>query len=190
MSNKLIAYLKNNPDIFEIVFFGHLTESFTVEPKYACFNYHDLIKNTHWLYEEVTNNNKPIGVIESDRVVTIDENGIYTQHCIGLQNLPYVLYSSALDGDGNDFHIDEYALDRYGHGYKTLLHKYEKWCESNDIKIEKNCTSEYNTYIAFGLKPRTFDPFYIPTNELQFDREEKELDILVNTLQEIVHSKV
>lgn len=181
ITNKLIQYLKNNKDVFEVLFFGISNESFIVEPKLYFKNYHELIYQTKWLFENWCDNNKPTGILHDDSIVFMEEDGIMVEYCKGLQNLPYVLLSIRTRDTDYSFKIySDLVLNEYGNTYNFFLNQYETWCRENNIVIHPK-TGENFVNDGMGIS-REINPFYIPESLLLFDETESSIPITVKTL--------
>lgn len=179
-TNALIGYLKENEDVFEVLFFGISNETFLVKPKYYFQNYHKLMYQTHWLFENWSSNTKPVGIF-NDSIVFMEEDGVMVEYCKGLQNLPYVLLAiRTLNEEEEIVNYSHFIKSEYGYFYNYFLDQYETWCKENDIVIDK---SFGETYIDFAIgQNREVNPYYFNSDNLVFDDAESAEDIIVKTL--------
>lgn len=180
-TNLLIQYLKENQDVFEVVFFGISCETFAVEPRLYFQNYHELIFQTHWLFENKCDNIKPVGIL-GESIVFMENDGVMVEYCKGLQNLPYVLFGiKTLNRD--EWKIDKYnafVVNKYSAPYSFFLNKYETWCKEVGIEINPKMGLGYAEE-GMGVS-REINPYYIPEDNLIFDESESAKDISVKTL--------
>ena len=91
-----------------------------------------------WLYECIVDNLCLIG-FQDNVIYAIDSEGFLVGVCTGLENIPYEILRIKSSYTTNeivqevfDKHID-YALD---------FHKYEQWCQENNIILDQN--NEYH----------------------------------------------
>lgn len=180
-TNLLIQYLKENKDIFEVLFFGVVNESFRVKPSLYFKNYHGLMYQSHWLFENWCSNTKPTGLRDSDSVVFMEEDGVLVEYCKGLQNLPYVLLAIRTLNDPREIEdYSRYTKEEFGNSYEYYLLKYENWCIQNEIVINKDFGENF---IGNGIgQDREVNPYYISPDDLVFDESESAKDISVKTL--------
>lgn len=180
-TNKIIQYLKENNNVFEILFFGIKNENFIVEPKLYFQNYHELIYSTHWLFENWCDNTKPTGIFKNDSIVFLEEDGVMVEYCKGLQNLPYVF----LKFRGENFknitqEYFDFIQNTYGENFENVLAEYEQWCFLNHIPLDKN-SGDSNFCPGLGQK-WVENPYYVNPHNLCFDKLESAISLTIKTL--------
>lgn len=183
-TNKLIQYLKENKDVFEVLFFGIDCESFSIEPKLYFKNYHDLMYQTHWLFENWCDNNKPTGIL-GESVVFMEEDGVMVEYCKELQNLPYIFLSFRGVHKDNEKEIVDYKnfiFNCYQLDFLVILIKYETWCSQNEIPLTFSAVATEDFSVGLGQQWK-LNPYYISPDELVFDESEVAKDITVKTLE-------
>lgn len=181
VANKVIQYLKENSDVFEVLFFGVNNKEFIVEPKLYFKNYHELIYNTHWLFENWCDNTKPTGILKDDSIVCLEEDGVVIEYCKGLQNLPYVFLKFRGNADSENITNEYFTFiqDTYKKNFNEVLLKYEQWCAQNQILLDKNSG---NNDFCPGLGQKwDKNPYYINARDLVFDKSESAIDLIVKT---------
>lgn len=181
-TNLLIQYIKENKDIFEVLFFGVINESFRVKPSLYFKNYHDLMYQAHWLFENWCSNTKPTGIMDNDNVVFMEEDGVLVEYCKGLQNLPYVLLAIRTLNEPREIEgYSRYIKEEFGNSHEHYLFKYENWCMQNEIIINKDFGENF---IGNGIgQDREVNPYYISPDDLVFDESESAKDINTETLR-------
>jgi len=183
-TNKIIKYLKENKDVFEVLFFGIDCDYFKIEPKLYFKNYHTLIYQTHWLFENHCDNNKPVGILDNS-IVFLEEDGIMIEYCKELQYLPYIFLTiRGVDinniNNMNDF--KQMIFDWYHLDFNVVLQKYENWCLNNNIIID------FSSKIKFCEQESDKNPYHIDKNKLIFDISESAKDIKVKNLETLNES--
>lgn len=91
-------------------------------------------KGIDWLYFSYEESYALIGV-DGDDVYALDTEGFLVDVCDGLENVPYAMLSTLLDS-GED-------ILQYNQEFETDLIKYEDWCKTNNIEINKDKVYHY-----------------------------------------------
>jgi hypothetical protein len=91
-------------------------------------------KGIKWLFFSNEQNYSLIGV-EDEYVYALDSEGFLIEVCIGIENTPYELLR-VLSESGNNGSVKD--ILQYNKEFELDLLKYENWCKSNNIQLDKN----------------------------------------------------